>query len=203
MPKLVVGLTGGIGSGKTRALEEFSRLGAGVVCLDEIARKATARGGPAYGPILRRFGRSILSPSGELDRSVLGSRVFARPADRRWLERRTHPWILKKMGERIRALRTPVVVVDAPLLFEAGVESLFDLTLVVDIDRGTQLRRMLSRNGLERVQALRRIRSQLPLEVKRSRADVVVDNRGSLKDLKRKVGEYYRAFELIALGGRK
>jgi dephospho-CoA kinase len=194
---LVVGLTGGIGSGKSEALRTFRRLGAATLCLDEVAHLILAKGGPAYGPVRQAFGRDVLDRNGEIDRRALGRVVFAAPRLRRRLERLTHPAILARMRRRLRAQREGLLVVDAPLLFEGGLEKEFDLTAVVTASRSTRSERLSRRDGLPLRELRRRMAAQLPLAQKARRADVVISNDGTLGELRRKVREYHRAFQLI------
>lgn len=194
-----MGLTGGLGSGKSEALQAFRRLGAGTLCLDEAAHRVLARGGPAYGPVLRAFGPAILDRRGRIDRRALGRLVFSDERLRRRLERLTHPPILAEMRRRMRANRG-LLVVDAPLLFEKSLEGEFDLTVVVAAGRSLRLRRLLRRDAQPLAQLRRRLAAQLPLARKAARADVVVSNEGSLADLSRKIGEYCRAFQLMQGG---
>jgi dephospho-CoA kinase len=194
---LTVGLTGGIGTGKSETLRAFRRLGAATLCLDEVAHQVLAKGGPAYGPVRRAFGRGVLGGGGEIDRRALGRLVFARPGLRRRLERLTHPVILGRMRRHMRAQRRGLMIVDVPLLFEAGLEKEFDLTAVVTASRLTRLRRLRRRDGLPLRELRRRMAAQLPLARKARRADMVIGNDGTLGELSRKVREYHRAFELI------
>jgi dephospho-CoA kinase len=194
-----VGLTGGIGTGKSEALRAFRRLGAATLCLDEVAHQVLAKGGPAYGPVRRTFGRGVLGrgTGGEIDRRALGRIVFAAPRLRRRLERLTHPAILARMRRRVRAQRRGLLVVDAPLLFESGLEKEFDLTAVVTAGLRRRAQRLRRRDGLPRRELLRRLAAQLPPARQARRADVVIGNDGTLGELRRKVREYHRAFELI------
>jgi len=195
---LSVGLTGGIASGKSEALKAFAAAGAGTVSLDEVSRQVSRRGGPAYRAVVRAFGRKVLGRDGEIDRKRLGDLVFRRGDLRRRLEAATHPVILREMRRRLRACRRPVAVVDVPLLFEAGLEHDFDVTVLVSAGRELRLRRLRARDGFSRVDALRRVQAQMAEAEKERRADVIVPNAGSLAELRRRVRQYQRAFELIA-----
>jgi dephospho-CoA kinase len=193
---LKIGLTGGIGSGKSEALKEFARQGAATLCLDESARRVMSRGGPAHGPVVKAFGSRILGPGGEIDRGALGRLVFASSRLRRKLERLTHPAIISDMRRWLRRQRRPAIV-DAPLLFEAGLEKEFDLTMVVTAGRLSRLKRLRRRDRLPVEQLRRHMAAQLPLAEKARRADVVIPNEGSRADLRRAVREYYQAFGLM------
>ncbi len=200
MKKLVIGLTGGIGTGKSLALKEFARRGASTISLDRIAREVTRKGGAVQRRIARAFGLRVLGRDGSLDRSRLAELVFARPLLRRRLEGLTHPSILREMCRRIRRASGPVVVVDVPLLFEGGHESRFDLTLAVTAKPRNQAARVLARDGLCVSQARRRMAAQWPSADKEARADLVVANDGSRADFLSRIGQYQKAFALMAAG---
>lgn len=193
--RLTVGLTGGIGSGKSLALAELGRLGARTIDLDEIAQRQARPGGAAYRALTRGFGRSILGADGRIDRAKLASLVFKRPILRRRLEAITHPLILREMRRRMRAARG-VVVVDIPLLFEGRHAGEFDVTMTVTAPRVTRLRRLAAR-GLSRSEALRRMAAQLPDAAKAARADVVAPNGGPKNEFLRRVRDYHKAFTLM------
>jgi dephospho-CoA kinase len=194
--RFVVGLTGGLGAGKSAALSEFARLGAATVCLDQIAREQARPGRDGWKAIVRAFGRGVLDASGRIDRGALGARVFRRPADRRKLERATHPPILREMKSLVSRLKG-VVVVDAPLLFEAGLEKDFDATVLVDCPAPERVRRVVRRDGLTAAQARRRMAAQWPSARKRAKADLTIDNDGSRKDLIVKVRAAHAGLSLL------
>ncbi len=193
--RLRVGLTGGIGSGKSLALSQLRRLGAKTIALDEIAHEQARPGGAAYRKIVSVFGKGVLDSRKRIDRAALARRAFASPAARRRLEALTHPLILREMRRRMRAARG-VVVVDVPLLFESGRAKEFDATMLITAPRGVRLGRLAGR-GLSRSEALRRMAAQLPDAVKAARADVVAPNAGSKKEFQRRVREYHKAFTLM------
>ena len=199
--KLVIGLTGGIATGKTTVLKELARLGADAFSTDDIAHDVLKRGGPAYRGVVRRFGRDVLAPSGEIDRKALGRVVFGDRARLRVLERLTHPYIRRAWLARARSSPGPVTVVDVPLLFEKGLEKHFDLTYLVYADPRTQARRLRSRDGLGAREAARRIALQWPTDRKARLADVVLDNRRPPAALKRTLREHAAAFRLLAAAG--
>ncbi len=195
-PRFVVGLTGGIGTGKSTALAEFSRRGAAVVSLDEIARAQVGPGGAGWKMIVRAFGRGVLDASGEVDRRALGARVFRDAAARRRLERATHPLILRELDKRTARL-SGVVVVDVPLLFEKRLERRFDATVLVACRPAEQLRRVRRRDRLSAAEAARRIRAQWPLRRKRARADFTLDNDASRKALNAQVRRLQAGLSLL------
>lgn len=194
--RFVVGLTGGIGTGKSSALAEFSRRGASVVSLDEIARAQARPGGAGWKAIVRAFGRGVLDESGGVDRRALGARVFRDAEARRRLERATHPAILREMDKRTARL-SGVVVVDVPLLFEKGLERRFDATALVACRPAEQLRRVRRRDRLSAAAATRRIRAQWPLRRKRALADITLDNDGSRKALNTRVRRLHAGLSLL------
>ena len=177
---LVVGLTGGIASGKTTVLAEFAHCGAAIVDADEIGREVARPGNAAFGKIVRAFGKEVLSREGTIDRKALAGIVFADPGKRRMLERIMHPEIkaaIKRSVAKITKDESPgVVVIDVPLLFETGFDRYVDKTITVWVPEGVQLKRLRSRDGLGREEAMQRMRSQWPMDKKKENADFVIDN---------------------------
>lgn len=193
---LIVGLTGGIATGKSTATAVLRREGVAVVDLDELARVVVEPGRPAHSRIVRRFGRSVLLADGQLDRAALGKLVFADVKARRELNAATHGAILRELLGRIAALwlsGAPVCVIDAPLLFEARMHHLCRTVVVMRASAEVQLARLMSRDGLERDDALQRVQAQMPLADKCSRADVVIDNDGEREGSERQLQAAWRA----------
>jgi len=188
----IIGLTGGIASGKSTVARILKEKGVQVIDADQLARDAVVPGTDGHAAIVREFGCDILCPDGTIDRGKLGAIVFADPAARRRLEAITHPAIAKLAEERLDSLRrqgTAVVFYMAPLLIEAGITGRVDEIWVVYVDRETQLARLMARDGSNRLDALRRIESQMPMEEKRNYGKEVIDNRGSLEETTRQVFE--------------
>lgn len=186
----IIGLTGGIASGKTSVAALLERLGAAVVDADLLAREVVEPGEPALSAIAAAFGEGVLKEDGTLDRAALGEIVFGDPAARRTLEGITHPAIRARGEEKLRRLRDEGVETAfyvAPLLIEAGGSSRVDEIWVVYLDREGQLTRLMARDGLSREAASRRIDSQMPMEEKRLLGKVVIDNRGSREELEAQV----------------
>ena len=194
--RLVVGLTGGIGTGKSAALAEFARLGAATVSLDRIAHEQSKRGREGYKAIVRDFGDCILKANGDIDRALLGRVVFNDKRARRGLERATHPLILKEMKELIDRLKG-VVIVDVPLLFEKNLQKNFDAMILVSCKPDKQLKRIVKRDGLDSKEARRRMAAQWPMAKKRRLADVTMHNDKDLTFLKVLVREYHRGLRLL------
>jgi len=182
----LVGLTGGIATGKSTFAAALRARGVPVIDADQLARQVVAQGGPALPAIAAAFGPSVLTAAGDLDRKAMASLAFADPAARRRLEAITHPAIRRAMEEetaRLAAAGHGLVVYDSPLLFEAGLESSVSLVVVVYAPREVQLRRLQARDGLGRAEAEARLAAQRPIEEKADLADVVVDNTDEARPL--------------------
>lgn len=194
----IVGLTGGIASGKSEAARHLSALGACCVDADAISHALTAPGGALLGVIRETFGDEVFLPDGTLNRRALGEVVFNDPAKRLILDSITHPAIQKAIMddiERAVAAGENLVFINVPLLFETGMDALCDETWLISLDRATQAERLMARDGMTREQAEARIDSQMPLEEKEHRATVVIDNRRSVEKLNSEVGSLYQALK--------
>lgn len=192
----VVGLTGGIASGKSTVSKLLRGLGAVVIDADLVARRIVEPDRRAWRRIVGRFGPEILLPDRTLDRKRLADLIFRSASERRFLNRVTHPpiyWEILRSLARHWWMKTPVVVVDAALLFETPLRLFLKPIVVVYVDPETQLERLVRRDGIGREEALRKIRSQMPLEEKRNRADYVIDNSGSLERTEQQVIDLWRA----------
>lgn len=177
----MIGLTGGIASGKSLVAGMLASWGAVVVDADKLAREAVEPGGRAYQSIVERFGGEVVADDGSLDRKALGRLVFADIDARRDLERIVHPAIAElatRRFEKERRLGTSLLFYVVPLLFETGMEARFDEIWLVFVDAETQLARLMKRDGIGRAEALRKIGSQWPLHEKLGRSHVVIDNSG-------------------------
>ena len=196
----VLGLTGGIGSGKSMVASMFAQLGAEVIDADQLARDVVEPGQPALQEIASAFGRDILLSDGRLDRSQLGRLIFADPVARGTLNAITHPRIQERMAAQIalRASRPGVLIADIPLLYENERTDSVETVVVVWVDTQTQLRRLVERDGLSEHEARQRIAAQMPLDEKRARADVVIDNSGSRENTRRQVEAIYRRYATAA-----
>ena len=181
-PFLLVGLTGGIATGKSTVDAVLRELGAHIIDADVLAREVVEPGEPALAEIAAEFGSGVLGPDGRLDRKALGAIVFADPERRRTLEAMTHPRIRERFQQKIDALRAEnfrgLVFFDAPVMIESGNYRNMDRMVVVVTDEATQIARLIARDGIDRDEALRKIRSQMPLSEKAKLADYVVDNSG-------------------------
>ncbi len=190
---LLVGLTGGIGSGKSTVARMLEERGAVVFDADALAREAVRPGTPGHDAVVERFGANVLAPGGELDREALASIVFADPAARRDLEAIVHPEVRRLLAEGCEAYQGSdrVVVFSAPLLLETGMHTAFQILVVVSAPEPTQIERLLRDRGMSEDQVRARIAAQAPLEEKVAVADVVVDNDGTLTDLRERVDEVW------------
>ncbi len=184
----VIGITGNIACGKSAVLEILGELGALTVDADVLAHEVMAPEGPAYAPVVERFGPGILAPSGEIDRRRLGQIVFSDPSSLEALERIVHPFVFERALGIIERSTRPVAI-DAIKLIESGMGRLCDQVWVVTCPRDQQVRRLRERNGFTEVEALLRIEAQPPQEEKVHSADVVIDNSGSLESTRRQVVE--------------
>jgi len=197
---LVVGLTGGIGSGKSTCAALFSGLGVPVIDADELAHALVAPGEPALADIITAFGPEYLAADGSLDRGMLRQQVFAEPASRHRLEAILHPLIRKNIIELVGFVETPYCIVSIPLLLETGQTDLVDRILVIDVPEALQLSRTAARDRL----AMDEIRPVLETQAGRSTrlaaADDVISNTGSLDELAAKVQALHR--EYLSLSAR-
>ena len=195
----VVGLTGGIGSGKSAAADEFARLGAAVVDTDVIAHRLTGPGGAALPAIERLFGEGSVLPSGAMDRKRMRERVFADPAAKKSLEGVLHPMIRDESERQIAAAGGPYVMHVVPLLVESGdYRRRVDRVLVVDCPEATQIARVRARSGLPADEAQAIVRSQASRAERLAAADDVIDNSGTLEDLRRQVGALHGRYAAMA-----
>ena len=192
----VLGLTGGIGSGKSMVAQMFARLGAVVIDADQLARELVEPGQPALQEIATTFGSDVLLPDGRLDRPKLAGIIFADPAERAKLDAITHPRIRARMDEEIKVRRSEpgVLIADIPLLYENDRLQTVEKVIVVWVDPKTQLERIRQRDGLSADAARQRIAAQMPLDAKRARADHVIDNSASREDTRRQVEAIYHLY---------
>lgn len=188
----VIGLTGGIASGKSTISNIFKEVGWPVIDADQTARQVVMPGSLGLAQIVSRFGSQVLQPNGTLDRAALGSMVFDDPQNLSDLDQIEHPLIMAAIDKQLAGLKKqglPVVVLDVPLLFETGMDQECDLTVLAVVDRKTQLERLMKRDHCSKAAALKRINAQMPLEEKMRRADVTIDNNGSLAQTRLQVAK--------------
>jgi dephospho-CoA kinase len=190
---LKVGLTGGIGAGKSAVARRLARNGAVIIDADVLAREVVAPGTAGLAEIVEAFGEGVLSSAGELDRPALGAKVFGDEAARRRLEKIIHPRVRARTADLTHAAASDAIVVnDVPLLVETGLASSYHLVIVVEADRELRIRRLVETRGMTVEQAVARIAAQADDEQRRSAADVLLINDGSLDELNERVDALYR-----------
>lgn len=197
----VIGLTGGVATGKSTVAKLFKLCGAIVIDADALARDMVQPEKPAWREIVARFGKSVLNPDRTINRHALGAIVFRHPTKRRMLERIIHPRVAREQKRLTREGRrknpNAIIIYDVPLLFEAGIDKRVDKTIVVTTDQETQIARLKKRNGLTRADALRRIKSQMALAKKRRLADYVLEGTTELRSLAKSVRQLYKSFRSL------
>ncbi|MFD1414090.1 dephospho-CoA kinase [Oceanobacillus jeddahense] len=197
---LVIGLTGGIASGKSTVAKMFADLDIPVIDADVIAREVVEPGEASYKQVVDVFGNEILKEDGSIDRPKLGSIIFSNEEKREQLNQIVHPAVRKRMlkkKEDYLSQGEKCVVLDIPLLFEGKLTFLVDQTLVVFVDEKTQLKRLMERNQLSKEEATDRITSQMPLIEKASLADEVIDNNQSIEKSKKQLLDLLKKWEVI------
>ncbi|WP_425057678.1 Dephospho-CoA kinase [Sporomusa carbonis] len=195
----LIGLTGGIASGKSTVSTLLKELGAYIVDADKLSREVTCPGKPAWQDIVARFGRDIIGADGEIDRRRLGQLVFADSQARVDLERITHPRIKDEAKAAIADAKQrgyKVIVLDVPLLIEAGWHNMVDAVWVVYVDENTQVARLMARDNINYDDAMARIKSQLSLKEKLKYATVVLNNNNTIESTKEQVYEAWRGITL-------
>ncbi len=202
---VIVGLTGGIGSGKSTVAGMFKDEGAYVIDFDCLARRVVEPNKPAWRHIVDYFGPEILSSDGTVNRFALAKIVFSDEKRRKVLEGFTHPRIFEEQDALIKAIKRKdpcsVVIVDIPLLFELDLGDMFDKVILAYVPRAIQIKRVLKKGALGREEVEKRLNAQIPIEEKRSLSDYVIHNEGSLKDTREQVREIIS--ELKELATRK
>lgn len=200
-PAFVIGLTGNIATGKSTVAQMLAERGACVIDCDKLAHLAMRTECEVRRRIVARFGRGVLAADGNVNRQALGAIVFADPAALADLEAIVHPWVLEETRRRVAACEAPVAVVEAIKLLEAQMHTQCDEVWVVTAPREQQLARLVERRGLTRAEAERRMDAQPPQEDKVARADVVIENAGTLEELEAQVASaWHRA--MAALEGQ-
>ncbi|HJU89963.1 MAG TPA: dephospho-CoA kinase [Gemmatimonadaceae bacterium] len=195
---LLVGLTGNIASGKSSVARRFAELGATVIDADVLAREAVAAGTPAYRAIVDRWGEDVIAADGSLDRASLRQRVFAESDELDALNAIVHPEVARLRDQMIaeaRARGDAIVVSDIPLLFERKLVDEFDRIVLVDAPRPMRLERLMRDRALDETEAMNMIAAQMPAELKRARADYIIDNVGTLEELKRRTDAVWQMLD--------
>ena len=198
---LIVGLTGGIGSGKSTVAEAFRQLGIDTVDADQASRKVVEPGMPALAAIAEHFGGEIIQSDGNLDRAALRQIIFTDPVQKQWLESLLHPLIRDWIVQQLQASTSPYVILESPLLFETDQYQLVDKTVLVDVPVELQIERACARDDNQADQIQRIIDAQLPRQEKLSRADLVLDNSPPLDSLALRVAALHET--LLSLANNK
>lgn len=191
---MVIGLTGGIATGKSTISSILKELGAYIVDADIIARSVVQKGEKAYNEIVQHFGRKILMPNGEINRKKLGHIVFSDSEKLKLLNQITHPEIIGRIKDKVEEYKdigAKVIVIDAAILIEVGLEWYCDSIWLVSVDKETQIRRLMERDKFAYSDALNRINSQYANEKKSQFADVIIDNNEPIEEVKKKVKELW------------
>ncbi|HNY64368.1 MAG TPA: dephospho-CoA kinase [Deltaproteobacteria bacterium] len=193
---VVAGLTGGIATGKSTVARVLAGLGALVVDADRIAREVVAKGTPVWQAIRDAFGDEVLGPDGELDRDAMGAIIFSDPEKRALLNGIVHPAVYEEMDLQVEAAKSlgpgTVVVCDVPLLIETGMHKGFRDVILAYVPEDVQVERLMARDRISREQALKKVRSQMPIEEKRKYATIVIDNSGTCEQTREQVLSVYR-----------
>lgn len=193
---IVAGLTGGIASGKSTVSAFFKDAGAFIIDADRIAHEVVKKGLPAHDEIIQHFGRKVMLPNGELNRSLLGDIIFNDSEKKLTLNNIVHPYVMQRTDEDLRQIEQShpdaVVILDVPLLFESGMHRTTTEVIVVYVPEQIQLERLMLRNHLSKEEALARIKSQMAIEEKKNLATFVIDNSGTIDGTRTQTLEVYR-----------
>ena len=195
---MYVGLTGGIGSGKSAAAECFAALGVGIVDADIVAREVVAPGQPALQQIAAHFGDQVIAADGSLQRRVLREIVFADPEQRRWLEQLTHPLIAQSIQRQLAASTGPYALLVSPLLLETTQRELVQRVLVIDAPETLQVARTVARDQAQPGQVRQIMAAQMPREQRLAHADDVIVNQGDLEQLRQQVVQLHQQYSCTA-----
>jgi dephospho-CoA kinase len=191
----IIGLTGGIATGKSIVASVFRELGAIILDADVIARLVVLPHQPAWEDIVEFFGPQVVNEDESLNRTKIGEIVYNNPDSLKELNRITHPRIMQHYKDELRRIKTEqpdaIVILEVPLLYETNMDKLCQQVVVVYVDRQTQIKRLMKRDNMSYEDAVRRINAQMPMDEKVGRADFVIDNRGSVEETKEKATKYY------------
>lgn len=193
----IIGLTGGIASGKSTVASFFKAQNIPVIETDQIAKTVLSPGSDAYDRVVQHFGEAILLSEGIINRKALGERIFKNESERETLNQIVHPEVRTITQSKVDVLKKEdhdLIVIDVPLLFEAGFDQDVDSTLVISVPKEIQIERLMARDGIDKAYALKKINAQIPLKEKRQRADYVIDNRGSILATK---NQFYEVLKLL------
>ena len=195
----VIGLTGGIASGKSTVSRILKNAGAVIIDADRIARDVVKKGLPAYREIIDSFGDKVLAPDGEIDRGVLGDIIFNDPQQKQLLNSIVHPYVSAETNLQLKHIKknhpNTIVILDIPLLLEAQMHKDFSEIIVVYAPEHTQIERLMQRDGISKADALARIHSQMPIEEKKDLATIVIDNSGTRENTRKQTLDIFQRFK--------
>ena len=191
---LKIGVTGGIGCGKSAVTDHLSGKGIVIADADQAAKVIVEPGQPALQTIVNHFGGQILLDDGTLNRRALRDIIFNDPEQRRWLEQLTHPLIIERLRQELAAAQSPYVILVAPLLLEANLKGVVDRVLVIDIDPEQQIARTMARDGVSRTQVENILQAQASRAQRLSIADDIIDNSGSLDALHQQLDALHQRY---------
>ena len=194
----IIGVTGGIGSGKTAVSDRFAERGITVVDADIASRAVVEPGRPALTAIAEHFGNEVITPEGTLDRALLRQKVFADESERKWLEQLTHPLIRDEIINGLEQAVSPYALLVSPLLVESGQSQLTERILVIDVDEAVQLQRTMTRDDNPEAQVKAIMAAQASRETRLSYADDVIHNSGSLDDLDQQIEQLHQQYLQLA-----
>jgi len=186
----IIGLTGGIATGKTTASQILAQRGYEIIDADIVVHELQAKNSPLLCKIVKAFGTTILHSDGSLNRGELGKIIFSNESARAKLDGIVHPAVRAEFERRIQISKADILFLDVPLLFEAGFDDMTDINLVISAQERVQLSRLLLRDGFSKAEAQARIRSQMSISEKVERADYVINNSGDLFDLEKNIDRF-------------
>lgn len=189
---MIVGLTGGIGSGKTAVSSQLKKMGIKVVDADQVSRDLVEAGSPALKKIVQHFGDSILLSNGSLDRAALRKLIFAQPSQKQWLENLLHPLVAATTDKKLATFSSPYVVLESPLLLETSQHKKTDFVVVVDAPENLQLERATKRDNNSQAQIKAIMNAQMPRAMRIQKADWVLENHEGINDLHKKVRQLHK-----------
>ncbi len=195
----VIGLTGGIATGKSTVSAILKKAGAEIIDADRIAREVVKKGLPAYREIVENFGETVLLSNGEINRSVLGDLIFNDPRKKQLLNRIVHPHVRRETNRQLKDMEKSspdtIAVLDIPLLFEAEMHKDLSEVIVVYAPEHIQVERLMKRDNISDADAAARVRSQMPIEEKKKRATIVIDNSGTMQDTRKRTLEIFKTLK--------
>lgn len=199
----VVGVTGGIGSGKSAATAEFERLGITVVDADIVSRQVVMPGSPCLQAIAEHFGSDLLTDKGELDRKALRQKIFSDPAEKDWLNSLLHPAIREEILAQLEQASSPYVILSAPLLLENNLDKYCQRVLVVDVPEELQLQRTIQRDESPKEEVKAIMKAQLSREARLRKADDILNNEGSIDELRQQVNQLHQRYLVATVAQEK